>query len=114
VKVLDQIPISEDTQIVVKVFNPPELDPDCSGTMKAGSSSTTAAGSSVPSGKAAQIKVNGVVAQWDGADEPGVDQESLGKDGKFNWLCDLPAHRKVNLALQWEVSTPLKANVVGL
>lgn len=66
---------------------------------------------SIPS----QVKVaEGVTAYWDGADEPDVDTEALGKDGKLNWVLGVPAQEKVNLVLQWEVTTPLKANVVGL
>ncbi|RXW21386.1 hypothetical protein EST38_g4468 [Candolleomyces aberdarensis] len=73
---------------------------------------------------------SGVVAQWDrpgfvtgsavtedddddGYSEP-VDLTALGKDGKINWLCSVPAQTKTNLTLQWEVSGPVNANVVGI
>lgn len=63
----------------------------------------------------AAIKVSeGVIAQWDGADEPNVDLEASGKDGKLNWICSVAPQDKINLTLQWEVTVPLKASVTGL
>lgn len=61
-----------------------------------------------------QVTVSdGVVAFWKGADEPGCDLDALPKDGKLDWVCSMPAQGKLNLVLQWEVTTPLKADVLG-
>ena len=57
---------------------------------------------------------SGVVAQWHGADETGVEVEALGKDGKLNWVCAVPAQEKIGLVLQWEVTAPVKTAIVGL
>ncbi|KAK0446772.1 hypothetical protein EV421DRAFT_1791263 [Armillaria borealis] len=56
----------------------------------------------------------GVVARWEGSDESGIDVDALGKDGKINWLCTIPPQGKINLVMQWEVSTPARAHVTGL
>jgi hypothetical protein len=65
--------------------------------------------------KFAQIHVGkGVLAQWDGIDEAGTDVESLGKDGKFNWVCEVAPQQKIKLQLQWEVTAPIKLDIVGL
>lgn len=61
------------------------------------------------------VKVSeGVIAQWEGADEQGFDMQYLGRDGKFNCLCAVPSQRKVNLLLSWEVAAPLRSHVVNL
>ncbi|KAF9465723.1 hypothetical protein BDZ94DRAFT_299259 [Collybia nuda] len=93
IKVIEQVPVSQDSSITVKLVNP-------------------AFSADLP-GKNVQVS-GGVIAQWYEADEPGVDPTSLGKDGKFNWVCSVPAQKKINLALQWEVSAPVGANIVGL
>ena len=48
--------------------------------------------------------MNGVKGQWDGADDDKVDETTLGKDGKLNWVLTLPPLKSVNLVLQYEVS----------
>lgn len=113
--------MSEDSQIVVKLVSPALSSAALSSSAAAGSTVKALklpAGTSAPSETISipsQVKVaQGVTAYWDGADEPDVDTEALGKDGKLNWALGVPAQEKVNLVLQWEVTTPLKANVVGL
>jgi len=106
-KVIDQIPVSEDDKIDVKLVDPSLVLPNPTTTPRNNNDGEARA---LP-----PVKVsNGVIAQWEGADEPGFDVESLGKDGKFNWVCSIPAQGKVNLLLAWEVSVPTRANVVGL
>ncbi|KAF9465724.1 hypothetical protein BDZ94DRAFT_1214090 [Collybia nuda] len=96
VKVIEQIPVSQDSSITVKLDNP-----------------ALPASSEVE--KPTQVQVSQeVVAQWHGADEPGVDTASLGRNGKLNWVCSVPAQKKINLVLQWEVSAPVGGNIVGL
>ena len=56
----------------------------------------------------------GVNAQWHDADDVGVEVEALGKDGKLNWVCAVPAQEKIGLVLQWEVTAPAKTPIVGL
>ena len=60
------------------------------------------------------VASGGVVAQWYGADEEGVDMEALGKDGKLNWVCAVPAQEKIGLVLQWGVVAPVKTTILGL
>ncbi|KAG5653093.1 hypothetical protein H0H81_002318 [Sphagnurus paluster] len=44
-----------------------------------------------------------VTALWQGADDPDPNVDALGRNGIFNWICTIPPHTKINLALQWEV-----------
>jgi hypothetical protein len=154
-KIVDRIPVSEDSQITVKLVNPPlkvptsvnkpqpvasySSGPEVASTTEnnrgtgskrlsilslSGGSTLKAAERSgvlasiqevVASSAGPNVKVSeGVVAQWDGADDSSADMDALGKNGKINWLCDIPAGEKVNLTLQWEVSMPVKTQVVGL
>ncbi|KAK7043145.1 hypothetical protein VNI00_008499 [Paramarasmius palmivorus] len=152
-KVVDRIPVSEDSQITVKLVNPPLKVPTSvskpqpvAGSSEAATTTESNEGTSskrlsilsssggstlksaersggalasiqevVASSAGPNVKVSeGVVAQWDGADDSSVDVDALGKNGKIDWLCDIPAGEKVNLTLQWEVSMPVKTQVVGL
>lgn len=46
-----------------------------------------------------------VFAQWHGSDEAEVQVESLGRDGKLNWVCkDVQA--SIELSLRWQVKIP--------
>ncbi|KAJ6555010.1 hypothetical protein DFH09DRAFT_1365962 [Mycena vulgaris] len=107
-KIVDQIPTSQNTQIEVKLVSPALTLPADAG---AGSSSVKGPP------KAPQVVnvAKGVVAQWDGVDEPDCEVEALGLDRKVNWICAVPAQGKINLALEWEVNvSPANAHVVGL
>ncbi|KAH8083291.1 hypothetical protein BXZ70DRAFT_900822 [Cristinia sonorae] len=121
VKIIDQIPITEDSSINVKLIQPALVLPETEGTN--GTMSKVASGSEGKARLPAPVRVaSGVVATWDGADEislgsvsqEDVDVEALGKDGRFCWVCDIAPQGKTNLALQWEVSAPLRATVYGL
>lgn len=91
---------------MVKVVNPALASP---------SSLTVGNTLKTESKRPSSVKVSqGVLAQWEGTDDPSVDMEHLGKDGKISWMCNVPAQEKVDITLQWEVSTPAKAVVVGL
>ncbi|KAK0488983.1 hypothetical protein IW261DRAFT_1442573 [Armillaria novae-zelandiae] len=105
-KILDQIPVSEDEQISVKLVNPALSLPDGSSIKTA----KTNASRAIP-----HVQVSeGVVARWEGSDESGIDVDALGKDGKINWLCTVPPQGKLSLVMQWEVSSPARAHVTGL
>lgn len=102
-KVLDNIPLSANTDITVKLTQPSLPSPPTSGSTKSTISSL------------APVKVSeGVTAMWDGIDDPDCDVENVGKDGKINWICTVPAQGKVNLALGWEVTCPSKHRITGL
>ncbi|KAJ7914298.1 hypothetical protein B0H13DRAFT_2462207 [Mycena leptocephala] len=90
-KIIDQIPTSQNSQIEVKLVSPALTLPSES----AGMSSLKAA----PKNATPQVLnvARGVVAQWDGVDEP-----------------DLASQAKVNLALEWESLSPASAKIVGL
>ncbi|KAG7444922.1 uncharacterized protein BT62DRAFT_987547 [Guyanagaster necrorhizus] len=108
-KILDQIPVSEDDQISVKLISPPLSLPDVY-SIKSVKASMTNVSRAIP-----HVQVSeGVVAQWEGSDESGIDVDALGKDGKINWLCTIPPQGKLNVVMQWEVSTPTSAYVTGL
>ncbi|PBK99485.1 hypothetical protein ARMGADRAFT_1008012 [Armillaria gallica] len=106
-KILDQIPVSEDEQISVKLVSPALSLPADGSSIKTVKANASRA---VP-----HVQVSeGVVARWEGSDESGIDVDALGKDGKINWLCTVPPQGKLNLVMQWEVSTPARAHVTGL
>ena len=102
-KIIDQVPVSENSEITVKLDRPALRVPGegfgCGGEPK------------VPPPVSVAL---GVVGQWHGADEAGVEVEALGKDGKLNWICAVPAQEKIGLVLQWEVVTPVKTAILGL
>lgn len=105
-KVIEQLPVSEASQITVKLLSPGLVLPE---------QNTASIGKGGEVRPPAPVRVaDGVVAQWEGADEAGVDVEALGKDGKFNWACSVPAQGKINLVLSWEVTAPLRTQIVGL
>ncbi|KAF7340145.1 hypothetical protein MVEN_01933000 [Mycena venus] len=108
-KVLDQIPASQDSQIEVKLISPALTLPGEGGA----SLGTNKRASVVPKPLVVSVGT-GVVAQWDGADEPACDMEALGRDRKLNWLCSVPAQGKVNFTLEWEVAAPANVQIAGL
>ncbi|EEB89185.1 hypothetical protein MPER_12745, partial [Moniliophthora perniciosa FA553] len=127
---IDQIPVSQDERIGVKLVTPelaiptPLIDTDkkkASGKEKDGSSikrfSSTMSGSSLKtllSGDKDKAGSVGVTAQWDGIDKSDVDETAIGKYGKINWICSIPPQGSANLVLEWEVSHPVEMKIAGL
>jgi hypothetical protein len=99
-KIVDQIPVSEDPNVIVKLVRP-ALDVPGVGC------------ASISTGDPYSV-ASGVRAQWHGADEAGVDVEALGKDGKLDWICAVPAQEKIGLVLQWDVLTTANTTIQGL
>ncbi|KAJ6555017.1 hypothetical protein DFH09DRAFT_1038356 [Mycena vulgaris] len=111
-KIIDQIPTSQNAQIEVKLANPALTLPSQSNTGM--SSINMKRASKTPTPQVLNI-TRGVTAQWDGFDEPDCAVESLGLDRKLNWICSLPSQAKINLALEWEVTvSPANVHIIGL
>ncbi|KAL0070047.1 hypothetical protein AAF712_002944 [Marasmius tenuissimus] len=124
-KIVDHIPVSNNSQITVKLLAPALNNASSAPSGSTNNRNSTVAAkkkapesslnATIASSVGANMKVaEGVFAQWDGADEKDVDVEALGKNGKMNWLCDVRPQDKVNLGLRWEVSAPVKVQVTGL
>ncbi|EAU80890.1 mucoidy inhibitor A [Coprinopsis cinerea okayama7 len=120
VKIIDQIPVSEDSTIAVKLLSPSLHLPDKS-TGAGNAASRLIPGQTVENKLGVKVPApvsvaKGVTAQWEGVDEVGseTDLDDLGGDGKLAWNCTIPAQGKLNLTLQWEVSAPLKTPISGL
>ena len=97
VKVTDHIPVSQDANIVVNLISPALILP--------------VTGRGTPP----RVQVSeGIIAQWNGSDDPNGDFSALGRNGRIDWLCAIPAFGTVNLLLQWEVTTTQKAEIYGL
>ncbi|KAG6907484.1 hypothetical protein DXG01_008774 [Tephrocybe rancida] len=100
-KVLEQLPVSESSQIIVKNISPFLILPEVSA------SSNESEIRPPPPVKVA----DNVTARWEGTDEPGYDIEALGRDGKFYWTCAIPSQGKLNLLVSWEVTAPLRTQI---
>ncbi len=114
-KIVDRIPVSEDSQITVKLINPSLTLPSSGTDTVALSFGNTDKGKDTEHPLMPPVKVSsGVAAQWDGADDPQGDITTLGKDGKLNWLCSIPPQSTTNVSLQWEVESAANITITGL
>ncbi|CAK5270370.1 unnamed protein product [Mycena citricolor] len=120
-KIIDQIPTSQNSQIEVKLLSPALLLPAelaAADKGNGGLGSLTLKKSPQPaSGTVPQTitVARGVIAQWDGVGEPDCDVQTLGLDRKVNWICSVPSQGKLNLTLDWEVTvSPANLVVVGI
>ncbi|KDR71591.1 hypothetical protein GALMADRAFT_253935 [Galerina marginata CBS 339.88] len=111
-KITDQIPVSQDASLTVGLVHPALTIPGPAAGLSGVVDLTSKLASLTPP---EPVRVSpGVVAQWNGADQPGCDASALGKNGRFDWVCAVPAHGKVNLLLEWEVTTSQKTEIYGL
>jgi hypothetical protein len=100
-RLIDRTPVSEDAEIQVKLVTP-------ALTPVSPSNTTTILPKKI-------VKVSELVTvQWAGLGDDDVDQDTLGEDGKIEWIVRLPAKEKVNLMLNWKVSHSDKITVYGL
>ncbi|KAF8959143.1 hypothetical protein BDZ97DRAFT_1839119 [Flammula alnicola] len=114
IKVIDQVPVSEDSTITVKLLQPALTLPSAEGS--GGVTLSAASGGELKAPPPVKVSP-GVVAMWDGADDEAgqaVDVEALGREGRFAWVCSVPPQGKVGLVLQWEVSAPVRTAITGL
>jgi len=110
IKIQDQIPVSEDEGIIVKLANPPLLLPSYNkkGVLQPVENVTI------------RTAENGcrLSAHWAEMEEVGtggIDPVLVGKSGKLNWICEeLPAQGKIVVVLSWGVVCPYETEVMGL
>jgi len=110
IKIQDQIPVSEDERIIVKLANPPLLLPSYNkkGVLQPVESVTI---------KTAEkgCRLSAHWAEMEEVGTGGIDPVLVGKSGKLNWICEeLPAQGKIVVALSWEVVCPYGTEVMGL
>ena len=102
-KITDHIPVSQDANVTVNLISPALTLPTKSTLKLTGK------------GTPPRVQVSeGIIAQWNGSDDPNGDLSALGGNGKIDWLCAIPAFGTVNLLLQWEVTTTQKSAIYGL
>uniref|UniRef100_A0A8H7Y1K3 Mucoidy inhibitor A n=1 Tax=Psilocybe cubensis TaxID=181762 RepID=A0A8H7Y1K3_PSICU len=107
-RVIDHVPVSEDERIEVKLLNPNLILPSTSST-------NTLSLKNADTFVAKSVKVaDNVLAQWDSADEPDKDPNSIGKDGKINWIVSIPPQKTVSIILQFDVNYPESLVVTGI
>ncbi|KIY53413.1 mucoidy inhibitor A, partial [Fistulina hepatica ATCC 64428] len=98
-KIIDQIPVSQDARISVKLLSPALLIFEAFGHAQQGST--------------AAVKVaQGIIARWEYTEDGPKD--TIGLDGKISWNCCLQPQSKVNLQLHYEVSYPEGTQIAGL
>lgn len=108
--IIDHIPLSEDSQVTIKLINP-ALPPPPAASTAMSSMKIVVKSEKVP----APLKVGeNVVAHWDGGDDPQDDVSTIGREGRIAWKCVLTPQSKVNIALVWEVSAPANITITGL
>jgi hypothetical protein len=121
-KIIDQIPISQEHDIVVKVLSPALNTIAASGHTKGHPDGASMASTSPQDNGTRLSRVNsvdlgdGVVAQWEGLQDDivGEDISSIA-DGKFAWVCsNVASQGTVRLLLQYEVSAPKSTDVYWL
>ncbi|TFK63997.1 hypothetical protein BDN72DRAFT_775200 [Pluteus cervinus] len=117
-RVHEQIPVSQDVQISVKMVVPALTLPLALVPASSSSSGPTTMKGELKRPQAVKVQSGGgggvVTAQWDGTDDSSVDVEAVGRNGRLNWVCVVNPQETVNLTLQYEVSAPSQVVVLGL
>ncbi|KAF8199017.1 hypothetical protein BJ912DRAFT_1020342 [Pholiota molesta] len=132
-KVVDSIPVSQDERIEIKLLSPslPPPSPDALARKESTAAdgdgdsqgSSTKGTTKMASSRQKIMRVlslpsqsakGNIVAQWDGIDDLEVDQQTVGKNGRVNWIVSLAPQESVTLALKYEVSFPERLPVYGL
>ncbi|KIL54390.1 hypothetical protein M378DRAFT_174265 [Amanita muscaria Koide BX008] len=113
-RIMDQIPVSADETITVKLLTPSLLNVPSRSVGSAKDEKKIeqpALHSNVPVSQ-------GIVAGWghDIEDTAATEDETTvaGQDGKLSWVCEIPLQGSVNLLLQWEVTSPASTPVYNL
>jgi hypothetical protein len=128
-KVIDSIPVSQDERIEIKLLSPSLSPPSADALARKDSTaadgdadSHSTKGTKMASSRQKIMRVllpnqsskGNIVAQWDGIDDPEVDQQTVGKNGRVSWIVSLAPQESVTLALKYEVSFPERLPVYGL
>ncbi|KAG6887828.1 hypothetical protein C0992_010561 [Termitomyces sp. T32_za158] len=118
VRVVDQVPVSEDAQVQVRLLSP---SLPAAGSARDREEREKENGKDKDKGQGEGGKklmsvavASGVSAMWEGADDGEGDGELAARNGKLSWVVALPGKGKANLVLKYEVGAPAGANVVGL
>jgi len=105
-KIIDQIPVSQDAQITVKLVTP--------GLPAPGTTPESTTISKVP----VKVSAGTITAQWyfnEDAEDDKDAWENAGMDGRLAWICSIPAQKKVEFSLAWDVTAPSQtAEIEGL
>ncbi|KAG6876035.1 hypothetical protein C0993_006036 [Termitomyces sp. T159_Od127] len=123
VRVVEQVPVSEDAQVQVKLLSPAlpaargardREEREREKESKNGKDKDKDNKVRDEGGKrVASVAVSsGVIAMWEGTDDS--EGEVVARDGKFCWNVALPGQGKASLVLKYEVGVPVGLNVVGL
>lgn len=105
-KVIDYVPISEDSRIDVKLISPALSLPQRGDSLRRSISMNN--GEKGKEANMPRVQVSaGVVAQWKGTGDRQVNQDMVGKDGQVLWVVSkLRPQETVTLVLKCEISAP--------
>jgi uncharacterized protein (TIGR02231 family) len=115
-RIIDQVPVSADESITVKLTTPalPSAPSRIDGSAKEEKKVDRSRPVSHP-----MFNVSpGIGAEWGDGTEDTTSVAGgavvVGQDGKLSWVCEIPSQGKVNLLLEWEVTSPASTYVYNL